>query len=145
MAKKKATKKEETSKPKWDEVADFTPSSGEVGFDLDGLEESTVVSGATFWDFKTKPQFIGRFKKPLIADEDDPKMNRKKGDVFAYLMEDANGHEHLIGASYSIERAVTSENVGIGSIMKITFVEKKKSKRGFFNVFDVKLLKEKAK
>lgn len=140
---KKAAKKEKT--PVKFEDEEFS-SGGEVGFDLDGLEESTVVSGATFWDFKTKPLFIGRFKRPMIAQEDDEKMNRKKGDVMAYLMEDSAGHEHLIGASYSIERAVTSENVGIGSILKITFVEQKKAKSGRkFNVYDVKLLKEKAK
>lgn len=144
MSKKTAKTKESKPQPKWEDEGEFQ-STGEVGFDLEGLEESTVVSGATFWDFKTKPMFIGRFKRPMLATEDDDKMNRKKGDVFAYLMEDAEGHEHLIGAAFSIEKAVTSENVGIGSILKITFVEKKKSKRGFFNVFDVKLLKEKAK
>lgn len=145
MSKKQATKKETVKQPKWEDE-EFTSTGGEVGFDLEGLEESTVVSGATFWDFKTKPTFIGRLKRVMLAEADDEKMNRKKGDEFAYLMEDSAGHEHLIGASFSIERAIKSENVGLGSILKIVFVEQKTAKSGRkFNVYDVKLLKEKAK
>lgn len=142
---KKAAKKQTSNLSKWEDENEFQ-SSGEVGFDIEGLEESTIVSGATFWDFKTKPSFIGRLKRVMLAEADDEKMNRKKGDEFAYLMEDAKGDEHLIGASFSIEKAIKSESVGIGSILHIKFVEQKKAKSGRkFNVYDVKLLKEKAK
>lgn len=124
------------SKTKWEDVGD-----AEVGFNVDELQETTLVSGATFVDFKKTPKFIGKFKRPMLADADDEKMNRKKGDVFAYLFEDANGHEHLVGASFSIEKALTSENVGINSIVSIEFIEQKTAKSGRkFNVYDVKLL-----
>lgn len=99
----------------------------------------TLVSGAGFHDFDEQPEFEGIFSgETVIAENDDEKQGRKKGDIMGYLFEGEEG-ETIIGASHSITKAV--EQIVKGDRLLIKFLGKQIKGNGKpFNRFKIDLL-----
>ena len=102
-----------------------------------------VITSAEFWDFDTKPKFIGIFDRPMLSEHDDPEKNRKRGDTMGYYFKDFEGNQHIISASHQITKALTSGQVGVGNCLLIEYKGKtQKSDGQNVNKFDVYELEE---
>lgn len=86
----------------------------------------TLSNAADFWNWDENPVFNGKFIEPVLRETDDEETGQKAGTVMGYLFEDAQGETHIIGASYQIEKALTSKTVGVNDALRITFVNTKK-------------------
>lgn len=96
----------------------------------------TEVSGADFWDFELKAEFVGKFLNPVIREKDSDQ--GKAGEVMGFNFEGADGNIHIIGASHSIEKLLTSEGHGSGMFYRITFLGKGENAKGQpFNKFKI--------
>lgn len=55
-----------------------------------------------------------------------------------FLFEDWKGEETIIGASHSIQKALTAEGEGVGNYYQVTFIDKVQLDKGkSFNRYDV--------
>lgn len=119
-------------------VIDHPLARGEKIID-DGFE--TIVSSASFWKFDKEPQFTGTFVRPMLREQDSPDGQQKAGDIMAYVFVDEHGEEHLIGASYAIEKGL--KECSAGDILRITFMGKtQNSKKQQVNKFVVQRKKK---
>jgi hypothetical protein len=97
-----------------------------------------LSNAAEFVDWKNTPRVIGKFISTVIAEEDNERLERKKGDVMGYTLEEENGTFVIVGNSFLIEKSLSSEGCGIGSIVGITFKGKgETSSKQPFNRFEV--------
>lgn len=73
----------------------------------------TIVSGAAFWDFEKEPVFVGTYIRNVIREKDGKNAatnpNEKAGTVMGFLFRGEDGGEHIIGNSYSIQKALVNE------------------------------------
>lgn len=98
----------------------------------------TLVTGGSFHDFETEPVFEGIYERVVQAEKDNEDRQQKKGDVIGYVFTGENDNEVIIGASYSVTKAI--EKVTPGAILRIEFLGKGESKGKPFNKFKIDLV-----
>lgn len=98
-----------------------------------------IVSAAEYKEFGQGETYSGKFIRPVLREQDhETDTSKKRGDLMGFLFEDFKGEETIIGASHSIQKALTAEGEGVGNYYRITFVEKVQLEKGkSFNRYDV--------
>lgn len=105
-----------------------------------GRKKRVLVSGAGFHDFESQPYFVGVFTgQDVKAEKDDG--DRKAGDIMGFVFATEDGEEVLIGASYSIVKAVSQ--VKAGDKLEIHWKGLKEGKGGrTFNQYSIAVLED---
>lgn len=83
-----------------------------------------LSSISEFHNFETTPLLVGKLIGPILRDQDSLDGTQKKGSVMGFEIEDEDGKTHLAGASHMINKSLTNEECGIGSIVGIKFMGK---------------------
>lgn len=109
-------------------------------------EGETIISGASFWDWEKNDVFIGQYKG-VVADNS---AEAEEGDILGYEFDDVKGQSHLIGSNFAITKALESPNhAGVkikdmnpNAWLWIRFLRKIQAKKGEFNSYKIKLIKD---
>jgi len=103
------------------------------------MSRETISSGAKFVKFGTDgiKEFSGVYTGLEIKSESaNEKAGRKIGDLMGYEFVDANGEQHLVGATDAIEKAM--QKVNKGDKVYFTWLEKIEMENGrSFNRFRI--------
>jgi len=83
-----------------------------------------LTSASEYFDFEKQQILLGKFVGVVLAEKDSPENNRKAGDIIGFEIEQENGECTIAGNSYLINKGLTHQDCGVGSIVGIKFLGK---------------------